>query len=468
MRCRLVVALLVAGFLTLASSAATQQLPRPPTVPLRPPIRLMTALELPPLHRWIAEDQLATCAALPGWQDAVLDTVFPVYEMDGETLAYYEVKVRTGRGDDAGYVMLSATEKDTPVVEFSHHGLTHHERFAREIDGDFRMLRFGPGYVVAEDAQGRLLAEIGFRPPILPDEVMKELQELPREEGEQRPGTKPERMDEPEPLRQAMPEQWEEPLPYDQWKSKLDPSAFFRPTEEDILWEWDLVRTLYKQSIMPVRSTTVSASDRRCRMTIDWAAGIANMPYLLQIPGKTPPNNNRCASGCGPTAWMNIYSWHRRNFVFVPYDSSRYNTAWLNDRTMGIRSYLGTFGIGCQGFTWPHRMRRGIPYAESRFGLDVYYFWRFDLGGIFRKPDTNWVFQVARSMGLSQRPFIVGYWSDLHYAVGLGVMQCLEHTWQRHSWVYIYPAWSPNDSQNKWIRKGDIFGLWGIYAFYTP
>ena len=56
---------------------------------------------------------------------------------------------------DNGYAMVSATEDDLPVVEFSHRGSTHYERFAARLRGrTFRMVRFGPAYMTAEDDGG--------------------------------------------------------------------------------------------------------------------------------------------------------------------------------------------------------------------------------------------------------------------------------------------------------------------------
>ncbi len=113
-----------------------------------------------------------------------------------------------------------------------------------------------------------------------------------------------------------------------------------------------------------------------------------------------------------------------------------------------------------QGFTYPSRISRGLGFAETTLGFRSSYWWRWSFT---RK---NWVFSVARDLARRQRPFIVGYFSDWHYAIGYGVAECQTHGWERHSWVYIYPAWRTNNTQDKWIPKSTIFGIWGVYNFY--
>lgn len=78
------------------------------------------------------------------------------------------MKFKTSAGADNGYAIISATEDDMPVVEFSETGKTHHEQFKLICkDKPFRMIRFGVSYITAEDTQEKLLAEIGQRPSVL-------------------------------------------------------------------------------------------------------------------------------------------------------------------------------------------------------------------------------------------------------------------------------------------------------------
>ncbi len=157
--------LLVLLCLILSSVASAQA-----TVPVQRELRLPQLriqelqLQLPELHRFIAQDLLASFQDLPGFANAAVAETFPIYDQDGISIAYYEVKFRSPDGKDAGYAILSADERDLPIVEFSHQGTTHFERFQQETKEPFRMVRYGAGYITAESQQGALLSEIGLRP----------------------------------------------------------------------------------------------------------------------------------------------------------------------------------------------------------------------------------------------------------------------------------------------------------------
>ncbi len=456
------------ALLILVSGSTAQQMPRIPTPPLRPIPQLAIPLQLPPLQQWLAESHAAAFAQLPGFRDVTAAQVFPVYDLDGETLAYYEVKYTTGRGDDAGYVMLSATQKDLPIVEFSHHGLTHHERFAMMLQEPFRMIRYGSGYIVAEDERGHLLGEIGFRPQLIPYELWEQTSHIERDEGILRPGdpAEPFKDDLDVPLL-TIRRELQDPVSYQEWKERLDPQTFVNPDPEYLRQEWEELLMEFKMH-GDSRSgpEIVLASSSGCSYDIWWIPAMNNRPYILQLSANTGVNHTNCASGCGPTAWINIYAWHRLNSFFAPVEYSKYNTTWIDEQTMELRSYLRTRRLFCNGFTWHYRMGRGIPFAETAYNLGAFYHWRWSLFGWVRNSDSAWVFQVAREMAkIYEGPFVVGYFSDWHYAVGYAIAECRGHGWRRHSWAYIYPAWSRNDSDNKWINKRNIFGIWGVHYF---
>ena len=101
---------------------------------------------------------------LPRFADAHIADMWPVYGVQGG-IAYYEVKYSPLGEPHNSYAVISARTDDWPVVEFSERDLTHHERLGHLTRGvNFRTVRFGPQYIVAEDRNGDLLAEIGSRP----------------------------------------------------------------------------------------------------------------------------------------------------------------------------------------------------------------------------------------------------------------------------------------------------------------
>ena len=67
--------------------------------------------------------------------------------------------------EDAGYILLSLTDEDFPICEFSMEGPTPFERLARLAKTSrINVVRYGPTFFAAEDEQGRLLASEGATP----------------------------------------------------------------------------------------------------------------------------------------------------------------------------------------------------------------------------------------------------------------------------------------------------------------
>lgn len=71
-------------------------------------------------------------------------------------------------GEDRGFVLLSLTPNDRPIVEFASEGPTDAETLLRRAQGASvrRLVRFSSSFMVAEGDGGRLLASIGTAPSI--------------------------------------------------------------------------------------------------------------------------------------------------------------------------------------------------------------------------------------------------------------------------------------------------------------
>jgi hypothetical protein len=397
------------------------------------------------LVKRIAQELLISFKELPGFDQAVVSDIHPIYDLDGQDIAYYEVKFASPSGHDNGYAIVSATEDDLPVVEFSETGQTHHEQFRGKLPGQqFKMIRFSSAYVSAESPQGELLAEIGERPSLMP----LELQVKSRGEGsDHREATRKElkpRLDISLIRRRAGTLSYEE-LKNNYKRRKMSSTA--------LRYHWRIAKSPHSP----------------CTYQYFWADGYTSHTYFLQIPKKSPPNNNDHASGCGPTAWMNLYGWHDINWRPTLLNGSQTsNNPYIENLTMDLHNYLGTFEpwwtLGAdQGFTWPADMAKGFKFSKSRLQHHCGYWYRHD----WWNTDEPWVFQVARDAARNKRPFIVGYYEDWHYAIGYGIAECTKHGWKKHSWIKIYPAWCTNNSQDKWIPIGTIFGIYAAYD-YSP
>lgn len=123
------------------------------------------------LARRIARELLISFHELHLLRDADVDALQPIYDFDGRTVVYYEVKFTSQLLPHNGYAIISATEDDLPVVEFSEKGETYFERFNSLLKKPFRMVWFGPVFMAAESIDGKLLASIGEMPGIIPNEA---------------------------------------------------------------------------------------------------------------------------------------------------------------------------------------------------------------------------------------------------------------------------------------------------------
>ena len=383
----------------------------------------------------VAEGLLLDFKELPGFKNAQVSAMQPIYDIaDRKKVAYYELKFSSPERKHNGYAIISATTADYPVVEFSEKGLSHYERFRKLTRGKpFQMVRFGPQYITAEDSKGELLAEIGWRPVIVPEKLKRHIRMEGK--GESGPVKLPEELDVD---LEAVVLEFQD-LDYKAFKLK-----FAKPT-------------LNIQGIQEAWEHALKTRDNsECVYEYYWADGINNRPKYSQIPKNTPPNNTGHVSGCGPTAWMNIYGWHDLNWrPELLKGSQTTNNTYIENLTMDVHDHLGTSGMFGEGFTTPGNMVKGYDFALKYLDHDCSYFYRHD----WWWTDENWVFEVARDVIRAKRPFIVGYYQDWHYTIGYGVAECKTHGWESHSWIQIYKP-------DKWIPKGTIFGIYGVYNFF--
>jgi len=106
------------------------------------------------------------------WSQATLAPVARYLHDPGDQTnagpAYAEFRVLNGGNpnDGRGYILVSLTESDFPVPEFATSGDTKTDHVLREAPGGIihKFMRFGPAYIVAEDAVGEKLSAIGSAP----------------------------------------------------------------------------------------------------------------------------------------------------------------------------------------------------------------------------------------------------------------------------------------------------------------
>ena len=85
------------------------------------------------LLKRIAHEHLLSFKELPGYAEASFGEMIPMYAADGKTVTHYEAKISSPHQPNNGYVVISATEDDLPVVEFAHEGPTRFERLKARV-----------------------------------------------------------------------------------------------------------------------------------------------------------------------------------------------------------------------------------------------------------------------------------------------------------------------------------------------
>ncbi|UVT18564.1 MAG: hypothetical protein H8K03_12075 [Nitrospira sp.] len=408
------------------------------------------------LRDQLVKEALESFNDISDWTQARPAGFRPVYDIDGNA-AYYEVSINDRQGINRGYVLVAATENDLPILELSETARPPSHQLAVMVgDQNFKMVYFGPGYIAAEDTNGNLIAEIGERPTVIPSEARLHT----RGEGSNFRPVPPR-----DPL-PAVPRQ-EIKRRLTQWSYAELKRTFVRPqpAAENLASYWSAAKSPNSPCTFNVRASADAPKGHS---------------YFLQIPQNKPPNTNDHASGCGATAWMNLFGWHNLNFTPSLLDADRRdNDPYIENLTMALHDYLGTYEPwwtfdSDQGFTWPEDMARGFEFVRTRLHHTADYWYRQD----WWNTDESWVFQVGRDAIKKKRPFIVGYYSDLHYAIGYQTRECTGHmvTIQVdrantmnvrvvHRYIHIYTGWSNDDSKDKWIPISTIFGIWAAYDF---
>jgi hypothetical protein len=206
-----------------------------------------------------------------------------------------------------------------------------------------------------------------------------------------------------------------------------------------------------------------------------YADGSDKQSYFTQLNPHASPNNTGHYSGCGATAWINLFGWHSLNFTPTLFNGQhRENDDYINSLTMKLHNYLYTSGIpfSNQGLTLPWCMYRGDDFAKkflSHAANSYKYRTRSFAGSVFGYRDGNWVFEVAKEYIIDKKkPVIVGYFKDWHYAIGYGIIGTSEENGENSTYLLkINRGWgTEGDHDNDAvISPKDIFACYGVEGF---
>ena len=387
--------------------------------------------------------------------DKVPFAVQPIHSYGVDGVAYYEIWLtRDGRTPE-GWLLMSATDDDFPLVNFSHNGTPYSKKLTARLRNEGRTLkstdriyRFGVSYFALENASGALIADQGKMPHWLP-----------------KPGTEGTGSAEGNSDDGLL---FSEEFDVDEMKG----------IHYDAIQTYDDLRILWAESYFTPERARLS-EDMRIRIFPEdghgeayqsagddayiyrWIDYSSNQCLYTQIPKNYRYNWANCWSGCNNNAWTSLFGWWDKNLG----KSNLIQTTSLGESCPTFRNttssedvvdpvqmwFRGTCSTYCgsgTGWTKWKRAYKGYKFAYNQgYGYSYKYRWCNSVGC-----HSDLANILIDSIGNNYRPAHVG--ANSHFWVGTGIAQWDSNTdW---TWVYCYPGWSQDHSDDVWIWWHDL------------
>lgn len=386
----------------------------------------------------------------------------PIYAYGIDGVAYYEIWFTEDNKTPRGWILISATDKDYPLVNFSH-GIPYSSHMLNESNLGNRIYRFGVSYYAMEK-NGQKVADYGKMPSFIAS-ADRELQGNGTEDSKSpAQGT----------IKSAV-----------DAKEGVDYSA---------ITDYESLKQLYAKNYFTLKRSTAAQEMRKHIFPVNGhgeavriqgnrgnaAANVSGVyyyrwvpgykAYYTQIPSYTGVNGFPCWSGCNNNAWASIYAWwdaNRGKSTLIPTTSTGEasplyrNTAArqnvVDPVQMYIRSASGTYCGSGTGWTLWSNGYKGVNYAIAKgYGYNYSYQWCNSTGC-----SVNLANIVTDGIANNYTPVHIG--ANSHFYVGLGWAQWSDNTdW---TYAYCYPGWSENDNDNVWIWWHDFNTATRLYIY---
>ena len=365
----------------------------------------------------------------------------PIYAYGVDGVAYYEVWFTENNKNVKGWILISATEKDYPLVNFSQ-GIPYSSHLITANTQNNKIYRFGASFYAMEQ-NGNKVAEYGSMPKYI---LNTSVQKSHGGEGDSKSG-----------LQESF-----------KTEDGVEGVDYF------LVNSYESLKTLFPQNYYSQQRAQYAAQMQQrlfpasghgeARKTAGyyqyrWVGG--QQAYYTQIPAYTGWNPYACWSGCNNNAWTNIYGWWDKNAgkaSLIPTTSfgetspiyrntaSRQNS--IDPVQMYIRGVSSTYCGDGTGWTLWSDTYKGYQYAPYKgYGYLYQYRWcnsagcNVDLANI-----------VTDGIANNYKPVYVG--ANSHAYVGYGWAQWTDNTdW---TWAYCYPGWSENNNDDVWIWWHDF------------
>ena len=378
----------------------------------------------------VAEMQIEKYRRLKEWRDAYAVKVFPLFSrLDKEKSSYFEVKISTPSNDDAGTVIISATDRDFPIIGFRTHGRTLSEKVISRSDYDVkRIIWHGSDAVTGENEAGKEIVSIGRKQTLVFD--LEEYEKFRRKRKEN-------------------------PLP----KPLPEPKK-----SEELQEEWKEV----KKALGLIKSNPYGVTADSFNFAWGWSRHANLEQYDL-------PNDK--SVGCAATAWSALLAYHDMywdpDLLYGTHD----NMSDYIKRSMKV-FHDATDTDEFSGYinTWAWNMKNGFDvfkeyhcFGNLDFHPDDYAEWDWDVILLGTEPSEP-IQDLILDMISRDTPVLIGLKSGKSGKSG-------KSKWVGHYCLGL--AWAKNDKGKLkfvlcdelhgnglddlfWWHRSAIFGAWGI------
>lgn len=388
---------------------------------------------------------------------------YPIYAYGVEGVAYYEVWLTKDGKSTQGWLLLSVTDKDYPLVNFSHEGTPYSQKvlnkaFERGVDikQSDRIYRFGVSYFTLEDKEGKLLADYGNMPTWLPLKI----EISGKGKGDSKTDIFEYEKIKEEPIRDVHFRLIES---YEKLKVHFTDSYFTSKRAK-------LAQEMQKRIFPKIGHGEVYRKKQNPHYIYWWIENYGNQCLYTQISSNSSYNWTGCWSGCNNNAWTSLYGWWDKNkgkINLIPttstgescptYRNTKVRRDVVDPVQMWLRGTCSTYCSGGGGWTKWKNAWKGYKWAKNLgYGYSYWYQW-CNLSGCDVKLANILVDCIANN----RRPAHVG--ANSHFWVGTGLTQWSTNTdW---TWVYCYPGWKQNHNDDVWIWWHDLNASTKLFVY---
>ena len=361
----------------------------------------------------------------------------PIYAYGVPGVAYHEIWFAGKDKTTAeGWVLLSATAQDYPVVNFSQ-GTPYSLNLLSKASNAGKIYRFGVSYYALEE-NGRKTAEHGSMPKVINNDASEKSEGGAGDSKDPSIGSKNGTIQLQEGSDFFTIKSYEE-------LTKLFPKYYFSEKRK---------RTAREMDDKFFADNSLNKISTRAAYQYRYISG--DHGYFTQIPAYTGYNPFACWSGCNNNAWANIYAWWDRNMskgYLIPttatgetspiYRNTYYRQVSADPVQMSCRALANTYcGDGTGWTLWSDTWKGALYTGKIGYAYTYYYQW-CNSGGC----DVNLANIATDGIANNYRPVYIG--ANSHAYLGYGWAQWDTNTdW---TWAYCYPGWAENNSDDVWV-----------------